>query len=120
MTVGEVAKARNIDPDDVFFDIAVEDELQVKYVVPRANTDCAALADALRDTRTMIGLSDTGARTWICCASQAIRRIYRDIGCAKKRRSAWSRRSNALPPNPRISSGSRTAAGCKQAPLPIS
>jgi N-acyl-D-amino-acid deacylase len=69
MTVGEVAKARNRDPDDVFFDIAVEDQLQVKYVVPRANTDRAALADALRDTRTMIGLSDAGAHLDMLCES---------------------------------------------------
>lgn len=69
MTVGEVAKQRNAEPDDVFFDIAVEDQLQVKYVVPRANTDRAALADALRDTRTMIGLSDAGAHLDMLCES---------------------------------------------------
>lgn len=69
MTVGEVAKARNADPDDVFFDIAVEDQLQVKYVVPRANTDKTALADALRDSRTMIGLSDAGAHLDMLCES---------------------------------------------------
>ena len=69
MTIGEVAKLRNADPDDVFFDIAVEDQLQVKYVVPRANTDKAALADALRDSRTMIGLSDAGAHLDMLCES---------------------------------------------------
>ena len=68
-TIGEVAKARNKEPDDVFFDIAVEDQLQVKYVVPRANTDRAALAAALRDTRTMIGLSDAGAHLDMLCES---------------------------------------------------
>lgn len=61
MTVGEVAKLRSTDADDTFFDIAVEDQLQVKYVVPRANTDKPALAQALADPRTMIGLSDAGA-----------------------------------------------------------
>ncbi len=68
-TIGEIAKANGKDPDDVFFDIAVEDELQVKYVVPRANTDKAALADALRDTRTLIGLSDAGAHLDMLCES---------------------------------------------------
>jgi len=68
-TIGEIAKARDTDPDDVFFDIAVEDQLQVKYVVPRANTDKAALAEALRDTRTMIGLSDAGAHLDMLCES---------------------------------------------------
>ena len=68
-TVGEVAAARGHDADDVFFDIAVEDQLQVKYVVPRANTDKAALAAALRDTRTLIGLSDAGAHLDMLCES---------------------------------------------------
>ena len=69
MTIGEVAKARGKDPDDVFFDIAVEDQLRVKYVVPRANTDKAALADAIRDSRTLIGLSDAGAHLDMLCES---------------------------------------------------
>ncbi|MEQ1773362.1 MAG: amidohydrolase family protein [Burkholderiales bacterium] len=69
MTIGEVAKARGKDPDDVFFDIAVEDQLQVKYVVPRANTDKAALAAALQDSRTLIGLSDAGAHLDMLCES---------------------------------------------------
>ncbi len=69
MTIGEVAAARGKDPDDVFFDIAVEDQLQVKYVVPRANTDKAALAEVLRDSRTLIGLSDAGAHLDMLCES---------------------------------------------------
>ena len=68
-TVGEIAAERKRDPDDVFFDIAVEDQLQVKYVVPRANTDKPALAAALRDTRTLIGLSDAGAHLDMLCES---------------------------------------------------
>ncbi len=68
-TIGEIAAARGQDPDDVFFEVAVEDQLQVKYVVPRANTDKAALADALRDTRTLIGLSDAGAHLDMLCES---------------------------------------------------
>jgi N-acyl-D-amino-acid deacylase len=69
MTVGDVAAARNHEPDDVFFDLAVEDRLQIKYVVPRANTDRAALAEALSDSRTMIGLSDAGAHLDMLCES---------------------------------------------------
>src|SRR5690606_27966051 len=69
MTVGDVAATRNQAPDDVFFDLAVEDQLQIKYVVPRANTDRAALAEALGDSRTMIGLSDAGAHLDMLCES---------------------------------------------------
>jgi N-acyl-D-aspartate/D-glutamate deacylase len=53
----------------VFFDLAVEDNLQIKFVVPRANTDPAALAEVLGDSRTMIGLSDAGAHLDMLCES---------------------------------------------------
>ena len=68
-TVGQVAQERSQDPDDVFFDLAVEDNLQIKFVVPRANTDPAALAEMIGDTRTMIGLSDAGAHLDMLCES---------------------------------------------------
>lgn len=66
-TVGEIAQARGQDPNDAFFDIAVADNLQVKFVVPRANTDPAQLADMVRDPRTLIGLSDAGAHLDMLC-----------------------------------------------------
>lgn len=68
-TVGEIAEERNQDPNDVFFDLAVADNLEIKFVVPRANTDPAALADVLRDSRTLIGLSDAGAHLDMLCES---------------------------------------------------
>ena len=68
-TVGEIADARGQDPSDVFFDLAVADNLQVKFVVPRANNDPRQLADMLRDPRTLIGLSDAGAHLDMLCES---------------------------------------------------
>ena len=68
-TVGEIADARGQDPNDVFFDLAVADNLQVKFVVPRANNDPRQLADMLRDPRTLIGLSDAGAHLDMLCES---------------------------------------------------
>ena len=59
-TIGDIAQALNKDPDDVFFDIAVQDNLEVKYVVPRANTDRARIPEVLNDPRTLIGLSEIG------------------------------------------------------------
>jgi N-acyl-D-aspartate/D-glutamate deacylase len=53
----------------VFFDLAVADNLQVKFVVPRANNDPRQLADMLRDPRTLIGLSDAGAHLDMLCES---------------------------------------------------
>ncbi|MGZ5090776.1 MAG: N-acyl-D-amino-acid deacylase family protein [Burkholderiales bacterium] len=68
-TVGEIAQERNQDSNDVFFDLAVADNLQIKFVVPRANTDPAQLADMLKDSRTLIGLSDAGAHLDMLCES---------------------------------------------------
>ena len=68
-TVGEIAQERNQDPNDMFFDLAVADNLQVKFVVPRANTDPVGLAQVLGDSRTMIGLSDAGAHLDMLCES---------------------------------------------------
>ncbi len=68
-TVGEIAQERGQDPNDTFFDLAVADNLQVKFVVPRANTDPAQLADMVQDPRTLIGLSDAGAHLDMLCES---------------------------------------------------
>jgi N-acyl-D-amino-acid deacylase len=68
-TVGEIADQRGQDPNDAFFDIAVADNLQVKFVVPRANNDPRQLADMVRDPRTLIGLSDAGAHLDMLCES---------------------------------------------------
>jgi N-acyl-D-aspartate/D-glutamate deacylase len=68
-TVGEIAQERGQDPNDVFFDLAVADNLQVNFVVPRANTDPAALAEVLGDSRALIGLSDAGAHLDMLCES---------------------------------------------------
>ncbi len=68
-TVGEIADQRGQDPNDTFFDLAVADNLQVKFVVPRANNDPRQLADMLRDPRTLIGLSDAGAHLDMLCES---------------------------------------------------
>jgi N-acyl-D-amino-acid deacylase len=66
-TVGQIAAELGRDPDDMFFDLTVEDDLNVKFVVPRANTDAVALAATLADSRTMIGLSDAGAHLDMLC-----------------------------------------------------
>jgi N-acyl-D-amino-acid deacylase len=68
-TVGEIAEERGKDANDVFFDLTVEDNMQVKFVVPRANTDHAGIANLLKDNRVMIGLSDAGAHLDMLCES---------------------------------------------------
>lgn len=68
-TVGEIADERGADPNDTFFDLTVEDNMQIKFVVPRANTDHAGIGNLLKDPRTMIGLSDAGAHLDMLCES---------------------------------------------------
>jgi N-acyl-D-aspartate/D-glutamate deacylase len=68
-TVGEIADERGQDANDAFFDLAVGDNLQVKFVVPRANNDPRQLADMVRDPRMLIGLSDAGAHLDMLCES---------------------------------------------------
>jgi len=66
-TVGEIGAETVRDPNDVLFDIAVADRLEVKFVVPRANTDLPRLKEVLGDSRTLIGLSDAGAHLDMLC-----------------------------------------------------
>jgi N-acyl-D-aspartate/D-glutamate deacylase len=47
----------------------VADHLQTKFVMPRANTGPAELAERLNDPRTLIGLSDAGAHLDMLCES---------------------------------------------------
>jgi len=68
-TVGEIADERGRDANDTFFDLTVEDNMQIKFVVPRANTDHAGIGKLLTDSRTMIGLSDAGAHLDMLCES---------------------------------------------------
>jgi N-acyl-D-aspartate/D-glutamate deacylase len=68
-TLGEIGEERGQDPNDVFFDLAVADDLQIKFVVPRANTNPSELAQMLNDSRTLIGLSDAGAHLDMLCES---------------------------------------------------
>jgi len=68
-TVGEIAAERGVDANEAFFDLIVEDDMQVKFVVPRANTDHKGIANLLSDNRVMIGLSDAGAHLDMLCES---------------------------------------------------
>jgi N-acyl-D-aspartate/D-glutamate deacylase len=64
-SVAEIASEQNKDGLDVFFDLALADELETRYIVPRAEV----APDLLDDPRTLIGLSDGGAHvSQFCCA----------------------------------------------------
>jgi N-acyl-D-aspartate/D-glutamate deacylase len=65
-TVGEIADERGQDPNDAFFDLAVA-TISRSVRRARANTDPEQLADMVRDSRTLIGLSDAGAHLDMLC-----------------------------------------------------
>jgi N-acyl-D-aspartate/D-glutamate deacylase len=60
-TVAEIARQRGKDPLDTFFDIALEDDLKMHFVIALFNVDEARVAKLVSDPRLLIGLSDGGA-----------------------------------------------------------
>ena len=67
-SMSDIAAERGCDPLDCLFDIAVEDKLETIFFLPRANTDQARIAEALRDSaHSLLGLSDAGAHVDMMC-----------------------------------------------------
>ncbi len=62
-TVADVARERGKDGLDTFLDLVLEDELQLIYTMARFDVP----EDLLVDSRTMIGLSDSGAHVDMLC-----------------------------------------------------
>jgi N-acyl-D-amino-acid deacylase len=67
MSIAEVARLRVADPLDVFFDLAIEDELELVYMMPLLDIDQERVARKFSDPRTMIGISDGGAHVDMLC-----------------------------------------------------
>jgi N-acyl-D-amino-acid deacylase len=66
-TVAEVARERNRDPLQVFFDLAIEDDLNLVYMMPLLDINEDRVAKKFSDPRTMIGISDGGAHVDMLC-----------------------------------------------------
>ncbi|MGC1190557.1 MAG: amidohydrolase family protein, partial [Candidatus Binatus sp.] len=64
-TVGEIADQRNEDPLDTFFDLALEDNLNIQYTMQQYHEE--GIQRLISDPRTMIGLSDGGAHVNMLC-----------------------------------------------------
>jgi N-acyl-D-aspartate/D-glutamate deacylase len=58
-----IAAARGVDPFELFFDLALEDDLRMTYTTVRFGVP----EEYLDDPRTLIGLSDAGAHVGILC-----------------------------------------------------
>jgi len=62
-SVASIAADRGVDPFDLFFDLALEDDLNLQYTTVRFGVP----EEYLGDPRTLIGLSDGGAHVGILC-----------------------------------------------------
>jgi N-acyl-D-aspartate/D-glutamate deacylase len=64
-TVADIAAERGKDGLDVFFDLALEDNLELRYITIRADIP----NELLDDPRTMLGISDGGAHVDQLCSA---------------------------------------------------
>jgi N-acyl-D-amino-acid deacylase len=85
-SLADVAQARGTDAVDALLDLAIEDDLQVNYVLPLLNADESRIPQLICDSRTMIGLSDGGAHVDMLC----------DAGYCTYLIGTWSRDKGAL------------------------
>jgi N-acyl-D-aspartate/D-glutamate deacylase len=66
-SVAAIAGERRADPVDTFFDVCIEDELELAFTFEALNSDPAGVEQLIRDPRTLIGLSDGGAHVDMLC-----------------------------------------------------
>ena len=67
MTIAAVASERGKDPLDVFFDIALEEDLRTTFTAKLLNIEEDKVAELLRDDGNMVSLSDGGAHLTFFC-----------------------------------------------------
>ena len=60
-TVREIAAERGQEPIDVFFDLALEDDLNLRYLGAIANVEPESVGKQINDDRILLGMSDGGA-----------------------------------------------------------
>jgi N-acyl-D-aspartate/D-glutamate deacylase len=66
-TIADVAQARGMDPLDTFLDLALEDGLDIGYVLAQFNVNEKLVADNLTDPGVLIALGDGGAHVDMLC-----------------------------------------------------
>ena len=83
-TVGEIADQRHEDPLDTFFNLALQDDLNIQYTMQQYHEE--GIQRLISDPRTMIGLSDGGAHVNMLC----------DAGYCTYLLGTWVRERQAL------------------------
>ncbi len=66
-SLAEIARERGVGPLDAFFDLALEDELAVDFMMPLLDINEERVAKKFSDPRTLIGISDGGAHVDMLC-----------------------------------------------------
>jgi N-acyl-D-aspartate/D-glutamate deacylase len=66
-SIAEIAQARGVAPLDAFFDVALEDDLAVDYMIPLLDINEERVTKKFSDPRTLIGISDGGAHVDMLC-----------------------------------------------------
>ncbi|MCS6924758.1 MAG: amidohydrolase family protein, partial [Candidatus Binatia bacterium] len=66
-TVAQIAQERGADGLDTFLDLAVEDQLNIQFIMEVFNANEERIPELITDPRTMIGLSDGGAHVDMLC-----------------------------------------------------
>lgn len=73
-SIASVAASRSADPVDVFFDLALQENLETAFTAKLLNTDEDVIDGLLRDPASLISLSDAGAHLiFMCDAGYALR-----------------------------------------------
>jgi N-acyl-D-amino-acid deacylase len=85
-SVREIAAERGTSPFDTLIDVALEDNLDLRYSIELMNTDPAQLRKQVCDPRVLIGLSDGGAHVDQLC----------ETGYPTYMLGHWVRREGAL------------------------
>jgi N-acyl-D-aspartate/D-glutamate deacylase len=66
-TVAQVAADRGKDALDTFFELAIEDDINIQFTMEIFNATEERIPELITDSRTMIGLSDGGAHVDMLC-----------------------------------------------------
>jgi len=66
-TIAQAAHERGEEPLQTFFDLAIEDNLDLVYMMPLLDINEERVARKFSDARTMIGISDGGAHVDMLC-----------------------------------------------------
>jgi len=66
-SVAQIAQERGKDGVDTFLDLALEDDLNLEYAMELFNATEERIPELIRDSRTMVGLSDGGAHVDMLC-----------------------------------------------------